>query len=82
LSQAYIKGFKTYLQLERSMSDNTIEAYLHDVSLLFAFLAQSGKDSLTAIGREDLQQFLQYVTELNLSANSQARVSATCCWRK
>ena len=29
--EAYLKGFKAYLQLERSMSDNTVEAYLHDV---------------------------------------------------
>jgi len=32
------KGFKTYLQLERNMSENTVHAYMHDVDMLFRFL--------------------------------------------
>lgn len=74
MPQAYIRGFKTYLQLERSMSDNTIEAYMHDVALLFDFLESRSATALQEVSRQTLQEFLQYVTELNLSANSQARV--------
>ena len=32
------KGFKTYIQLERGLSENTLSAYLHDTALLFNFL--------------------------------------------
>lgn len=73
MSAIYLKGFKTYLTLERSMSVNTISAYLHDVELLLNFLKE--KDiSIVDVCLKDLQHFVQFVAELDLSANSQARV--------
>jgi integrase/recombinase XerD len=36
--QTGLIGFKSYLRLERSLSANTIEAYLHDVDMLMQFL--------------------------------------------
>ncbi|RYD55616.1 MAG: site-specific tyrosine recombinase XerD [Sphingobacteriales bacterium] len=72
---AYIKGFKAYLQLERSMSENTVDAYLHDVSLLAGYMSKDHPStSLDAITLKHLQLFLEYVHELDLSANTQARV--------
>ncbi len=73
--QAYLKGFKAYLQLERSMSDNTVDAYIHDVQMLADFI-QSSKDdvSIASVSMTDLQGFLKNVTELGLSAGTQARV--------
>lgn len=72
---AYKKGFKAYLQLERSMSDNTIDAYLHDVSLFTGYLEQEGKSySVAEIEQKHLQDFLRFVNELELSAGTQARV--------
>ncbi|RYZ50937.1 MAG: tyrosine recombinase XerD, partial [Sphingobacteriales bacterium] len=47
--QAFIKGFKAYLQLERNLSENTVDAYLHDVSMLADFL-QSANGGPTALG--------------------------------
>ena len=38
LWQSYIQGFHSYLKLEKSLSDNSIEAYLHDVDKLVQFL--------------------------------------------
>ncbi|MGL1446872.1 site-specific integrase, partial [Vibrio parahaemolyticus] len=35
---AYKKGFKAYLQLEKSLSENSVEAYLRDVEKLTDFL--------------------------------------------
>ena len=73
--EAYLKGFKAYMQLERSMSANTIDAYLHDVSLLAGFIANNHPElGLGAIELPHLQSFLQYVNELELSAATQARV--------
>lgn len=72
---AYIKGFKAYMQLERSLSDNTVEAYLHDVALLSFFISEHyDKLPLQDITLKHLQAFLDHVNEMELSAGTQARV--------
>ena len=40
--EAYKKGYKAYLRLEKSLSDNSVEAYLHDVEKLTDYLQLSG----------------------------------------
>jgi integrase/recombinase XerD len=73
--EAYLKGFKAYLQLERSMSDNTVEAYLHDAAMLSDFMrsdnAGTGPEDVTLA---HLQSFLAHINEMELSAGTQARV--------
>lgn len=72
---AYKKGFKAYLQLEKSLSANSVEAYLHDIDKLTQFLqsAQLSK-SPEAIELKDLQEFVKWIAELNMTASSQARI--------
>jgi integrase/recombinase XerD len=71
----YQKGFKAYLQLEKSLSANTIENYLRDVSKLEQYLA-----SVNALGQpkniqlQQLRNFVKYIAELGLEASSQARI--------
>ena len=36
----YKKGFKAFLQLEKSLSDNSVEAYLRDIDKLTQFLQE------------------------------------------
>ena len=69
------KHFVIYLKLERSLSGNSIEAYTHDVELLRQYLEIS-KLSLSplTLTTRHLQDFLQYINELGMSAYSQARV--------
>ena len=72
---AYIKGFKAYLQLERSMSDNTVEAYLHDVAMFAAYIADTeGSFALHDVTQAHLQHFLAHIHDLSLSAGTQARI--------
>ncbi len=73
--QSQLKGYKAFLLLERSLSKNSIDAYLHDVKKLISFF-ESKKENpqLTKLTLEDLQQFLQNLNELGLSAGSQARI--------
>ncbi|MCD6064151.1 MAG: tyrosine recombinase XerD [Flavipsychrobacter sp.] len=72
---AYLKGFKAYLQLERSLSDNTVEAYLHDVALLGGFVADNYNGlGVDAIELKHLQALVQHINKLELSAGTQARV--------
>ncbi|HTN16940.1 MAG TPA: site-specific tyrosine recombinase XerD, partial [Chitinophagaceae bacterium] len=68
-----LNSFKSYMSLERSMSEHTISAYLHDVELLFGFL-QERTVPIKEVVLKDLQSFLEYVGSLELSAASQARV--------
>jgi integrase/recombinase XerD len=72
---SYLKGFKAYLQLERSMAANTVDAYLHDVALLANYITDA-HDSLGAenIEMKHLQAFLVNINEMELSAGTQARV--------
>ena len=69
------KGFKAYLQLEKSLSDNSVEAYLRDVDKLTEFLLSQDKMLTPAqVELKDLQQFLRFITELGMTASSQARI--------
>jgi integrase/recombinase XerD len=72
---SYINGFKAYLEFEKSLSANSVEAYLHDVAKITQFLEAEGLD----IGPEKLelrhlQSFFRWITELGMTARTQARV--------
>ncbi len=73
--ESYIKGFKAWLQLEKSLSDNSVQSYLRDVELLLRFL-QTLKElkSPASIEATDLRVFLKWIHELGFSASSQARI--------
>ena len=73
--QSYIKGFQGYLMLERSLSENSIEAYIRDVSKFVEFLALREYElNYKEIELTHLQEFIHYVNELGLQPRSQARV--------
>lgn len=73
--KADILGFKAYLKLEKSLSENSIAAYLHDVEKLVQFLEfKKYQLSPTQIDLKLLRDFLQWVNELGMSARTQARV--------
>jgi len=72
---AYKKGFKAYLQLEKSLSDNSVEAYIRDIDKLTQYLQEVSKlKNPDAIELKDLQQFLKWITEIGMTASSQARI--------
>jgi integrase/recombinase XerD len=73
--ELHIKQFENYLKLERSLSANSIEAYIHDVELLRQYAAINlTKVNPLKITSKHLQGFLQYINELGMSAHSQARI--------
>jgi integrase/recombinase XerD len=70
-----IKQFTHYLKIERSLSANSIEAYVHDVALLKQFMEIHHQQvSPLKVTLKHLQHFLEYVSELGMSAHSQARI--------
>lgn len=70
-----VKDFGNYLKLERSLSQNSVDAYVGDIGKLAQFveIRHSGMqpESLT---HKHLQSFLKYLNELGMSAHSQARI--------
>jgi integrase/recombinase XerD len=72
---AYIKGFKAFLQLEKSLSQNSVDAYLHDVHMLAEFFKKTEAGlPVEQIKLGHLQQFLASIHEQDLAAASQARI--------
>ncbi|MBO9699170.1 MAG: site-specific tyrosine recombinase XerD [Sporocytophaga sp.] len=70
-----LKQFKNYLKLEKSLSINSIDAYVHDVVKLRQFLEISNKENNPArLTYNDLADFLVFLSELGMSPHSQARI--------
>jgi integrase/recombinase XerD len=75
LWEPYKKGFKAYLQLERSLAGNSIEAYLADIEKLTTFLLLKNiKKNPSELDLGDLQQFVKWIAELGMTQSSQARI--------
>lgn len=71
----YIKGYGSYLQLEKSLSDNSVEAYLRDVDKLQQYASvQSEVLKPEKITRDDIENFLAWLHEIGMSARTQSRV--------
>src|SRR5687768_8780489 len=71
----YKKGFKAYLQLERSLSDNSVEAYIRDLEKFTQYLQLVNNNKTPdAVELKDLQQFVQWVAELGMTPSSQSRI--------
>ena len=68
-----IKDFKSYLQIERSLSDNSVQAYIRDVKK-FANYAIPLDLSELKITRENISNFLSEINKESISARSQARI--------
>ena len=73
--EAYKKGFKSWLQLEKSLADNSVEAYLRDIDKLTEYmLTVDDKKTPQQIELKDLEHFVQWVAELGMTPASQARI--------
>jgi integrase/recombinase XerD len=70
-----IKGFQAYLKLERSLSENSIEAYSRDIEKLYQYADSQGeKLNPENIKLGDLRLFIVWVNELGMIPSSQARI--------
>ncbi len=70
-----IKGYKNYLRLEKSLSDNSVEAYLRDIQKLAVFIEDNyEKIKIKDVNLAHLQHFITFLNELGLSVNSQSRI--------
>ena len=70
-----IRQFRDYLKIERSLSGNSVEAYEHDIVKFMQYLelTEPSVGPMQVKGKH-IQLFLEYITELGMSAYSQARI--------
>lgn len=73
--ESFFKDFNTFLKLEKSLSPNSIEAYLNDVHKLAAFLEYHKLElKPTEITSDHLQKFIRWCHELGIGTRSQVRL--------
>lgn len=65
-----LSEYKSYLKLEKSLSDNTLEAYLRDIKKLERFSDENPNE----ISKSDVEEFLYQFAKENFAARSQARL--------
>ncbi len=71
----YKKGFKAFLQLEKSLSAHSVEAYIRDIDKLTQYFESIGKEIGPAdVTLKDLQTFIQSIGAMEMAATSQARI--------
>ena len=75
LNRNLVKHFADYLRLELSLSDNSVEAYCHDVGLFLQYLeSQNLSTAISDTTQDTIENFFAYLYDLNIGATSQARI--------
>lgn len=69
-----INNFKQYLQLERSLAKNSVEAYIRDIEKLQSYSLTQDILNPLKVQTTDIQLFLTWLNELEVQATSQARI--------
>jgi len=73
--KSLINGFKSYLMLERSLSANSVDAYIRDIGKLVDFLEIKGYSvNALQIELKHLEEFIFWINELGLGERTQARI--------
>ena len=73
--KSHINGFRSFLQIEKSLSTNSVSAYESDLEKLIQFLEVKGKKvSPKKIKSKDIREFMQWIALMGLSAKSQSRI--------
>lgn len=73
MSDTIVKKYHSFLLLEKSLSNNTIEAYEKDLSKLLTYLSDA-KISYKDVSIQHLRDFLIDLNELGIHPRSQARI--------
>ena len=68
-----LDGFRAYLLLERSLSDNTLKSYNFDVQKLLTYFSEKNINYQEA-KLPDFQSFIVFLNDLGIASTSQARI--------
>ena len=73
--KSLIKGYENYLKIEKSLSSNTVDAYIRDINKMDGFFnIEDSKKKINSINHDDFQNYLAHLNELKINARSQSRV--------
>lgn len=73
--ESYLKGFKAWLQLEKSLADHSVAAYLRDMAKLITYFRGNGISKTPAeVTLKDLEAFTKSLHEAGLTGTSQSRI--------
>ena len=73
--KSLIKGYENYLKIEKSLSSNTVDAYIRDINKMDGFFnSEDSKKKINSINHEDFQNYLAHLNGLKIKARSQSRV--------
>lgn len=73
--ESYIRGYENYLRIEKSLSKNTVDAYLRDIKKLNGFFNnEESNKKISHIKYEDFQIYLSFLNKNNINTRSQSRV--------
>jgi len=68
------KGFESFLRLEKSLSANSVAAYINDINKLTSFLEEKYKKlPPEKVKLEHLKSFVEYINDKGVSPRTQAR---------
>ena len=71
--ESSIKEFKYYLQIERSLAQNSVEAYIRDINKLATYCSKINKSEIST-STKDIRKFILELNDNGISARSQARI--------
>ena len=75
MESGFRKGFKMYLKLEKSLSNNSVDAYLSDLEKLYQYIVISGLNkSPLHLTYKELREFIHWISDLGMSPVSQSRI--------
>jgi len=68
------KSYENFLKLEKSLSQNSVDAYINDINKLIIFLDNNFKEvTLDKIKHQHLESFLEWLNNRGVSPRTQAR---------
>jgi len=75
ITHPVLKSYATFLMLEKALSGNSIDAYIHDVGLFMRWNEQVAKNkALRDILKDDIHEFVQWLSDIEMTPRSQARI--------
>ena len=71
--------YRNYLKLERSLSDNSISAYVNDIQKLTSFLILINKKNIkySEVNSDLINQFIEYIYSLGVSPSTSLNIPDT-----
>lgn len=67
------RRYRTYIQLEKRLSENTVEAYMHDLRQFAHFILRMWDVEPRKVGREMIERYLARLYDLGMEKATQAR---------